>query len=180
MISSSTNIPENVTSLELNDNSTGLVTTTLENNNNVTDGNSTMESSLLVSEHTTGTDTQSLQASTAVTVMNNSDGDSEGLGGTDLSNSDLSLLELSDEESTGTEETFTNSDASAKVTTTLASEELLNKTEIHEFEARSDSLQETKNNEDNSRSRSLKVTEVFSVSFSSSSCPAQTPSLHLD
>ena len=75
----------------------------------MTDGNSTMESSLLVSEHTTGTDTQSLPASTAVTVMNNSDGDSEALGGIDLSNSDLSLLELSDEESTGTEETFTNS-----------------------------------------------------------------------
>ena len=134
----------------------------------MTDGNSTTESSRLVSEHNTGTDTQSLQASTAVTSK--SDGDSEGLG-TDISNSDLSLLELSDEESTGTEETFTNSDASDKVTTP-ASEELL--------KARSDSLQETKNNEELSGSRSLKVAEVSSVSFSSSCCPAQTPSLHLD
>ena len=133
----------------------------------MTDGNSTTESSLLVSEHNTGTDTQSLQASTAVTSK--SDGHSEGLG-TDISNSDLSLLELSDEESTGTEVTFTNSDASEKVTTP-ASEELL--------KARSDSLQETKNNEELSGSRSLKVAEVASVSFSSSCCPAQTPSPRL-
>lgn len=124
----------------------------------MTDGNSTTESSLLVSEHITGTDTQSLQASTAVT--NKSDGDSEDLGEDLTTNSDLRLLELSEEESTGTEETFIYSDAIG--TTTTASGKMLNKTEILEFEARSDSLQETKNGE-NAQSRSLKVTEVSRV-----------------
>ena len=126
----------------------------------MTDGNSTSESSLLVSEHTTGTHTQSLQASTVVT--NKSDGDSEDLGADLTTDSDLSLLELSDEESTGTEQTFTNSDATEVVTTTGASTPLLNKTEILELEAKSDSLQETKNGE-NAQSRSLKVTEVSRV-----------------
>ena len=126
----------------------------------MTDGNSTTESSLLVSEHITGTDTQSLQASTA--VINKSDGGSEDLGEDLTTNSDLRLLELSEEESTGTEETFIYSDVSDRNTTTTASEGLLNKTEILEFEARSDSLQETKNGE-NTQSRSLKVTEVSRV-----------------
>ena len=155
-----TSFPDNVTSLEINENnSTELDNNILENNNNVTDGNSTTESSLLVSEHTTGTNTQSLQASTAVTNKS----DSEDLGADLTTDSDLSLLEISDEESTGTEESFTNSDASDGVTTTLASgESLINKTEILEPEARSDSLQETKNGE-NAQSRSMKVTEVSRV-----------------
>ena len=127
----------------------------------MTDGNSTTESSLLVSEHTTGTDTQSLQASTA--VINKSDGDSEDLGEDLTTSSDLRLLELSEEESTGTEETFIYSDAKARnVTTTVSWELLKNKIENFKLEARSDSLQETKKGE-NEQSRSLKVTEVSRV-----------------
>ena len=163
-----------------NDNSTELDTAVVENNNNVTDGNSTTESSLLVSEHHTGTNTPALLASIAVTKKSEGDRGDSDLGtdledeDTDLTtNSDLSrLLELSDsdEESTVTEEVISYSDASNSVTPSSVSRGLINETELLELEARSDSLQETKNDE-NALSRSLKVSEVSVVSFPSSSCP---------